>query len=106
MSHTNNIDEIFFDLFEQQTFAEDELDYSILEKHKPHLEKLAEMGNCVVSVLDVYRKQHVFNSSNFGAVLGYSAEDVAKHGEYFLNTIIHPEDFPGLMQNGLTAFKF
>lgn len=106
MSHTENINQIFFDLFQQQTFTEEELDYSILEKHKPHLQKLADIGNCVVSVLDVYRKQHVFHSSNVGAVFGYSPQEVEQYGEHFLNAIIHPKDFPVLMQNGLTAFKF
>jgi DNA-binding CsgD family transcriptional regulator len=105
MSHTENVNQIFFHLFEQQTFAERELDYSILEKHKPHLQKLADIGNCVVTVLDTYRKQHVFNSSNLGAVFGYSPQEVEKYGEHFLNAIIHPEDFPLLMQNGLTALK-
>jgi len=105
MEPTANLNRLFFDLLQQQNFVEDDLDYTALEKHKPQLQKLADLGNSIISVLDVCKKQHVFHSANFGAVLGYRPEEVDEQGEHFLNTIIHPDDFPLLMQNGLTAFK-
>lgn len=105
MNNTENINQVLFDLFQQQTFVEAELDYCVLDKHKPNLQKLADIGNSMITVMDVYRKQHVFHSSNFGALLGYSSQEVGQYGEYFLNAIIHPEDLPKLMQNGLTVFK-
>lgn len=105
MTTPENINRIFFDLFEQQTFVENDLDYSILEKHKPQLQKIADFGNSIVSVLDVYKKQHVFYSSNFGAILGYSQQEVEAYGDYFMNAKIHPDDFLGITKNGLTGFK-
>ncbi|NEU09981.1 helix-turn-helix transcriptional regulator [Flavihumibacter sp. R14] len=105
MDNTEDIQNIFFDLFEQQTFVEAELDYSILDNHRPLLQNLADTGNSIVSVLDVYKKQHVFYSSNFGAVLGYSSHEVEQYGDHFMNAKVHPEDLLLLMENGLTGFK-
>lgn len=105
MTKTENINQIFFELFDEQPFVGEELDYSILEKQKPQLQKLADIGNSLITVLDVYQKQHVFHSANFGAVLGYSAQEVAQYGEHFMNAKIHPDDFNGITKNGLTGFK-
>jgi hypothetical protein len=37
---TANINETYFKLLEQQKFVTDDLDYSILEQHKPNLQKI------------------------------------------------------------------
>lgn len=105
MTNTENINRIFFELFDEQPFVEAELDYSILEKHKPQLQKLADISNALITVLDVYKKKHVFHSANFGAVLGYSPQEVAAYGEHFMNAKIHRDDFYGITKNGLTGFK-
>ena len=105
MANAENINRIFFEIFDAQPFVGEELDYSILEKHKPQLQNLADIGNSHITVLDVYRKQHVFHSDNYGVVLGYSPEEVAQYGEHFMNAKIHPDDFFGITKNGLTGFK-
>lgn len=105
MTTRENLNQYFFKLFEQQSFAENELDYSILEKHKPQLEKIAQIGNSIVSVLDIFKKKHVFYSSNFGAILGYSSQEVEAYGDHFMYAKIHPEDFLNITKNGLTGFK-
>ena len=74
------IHETYFALLGQQQFEGEVLDYSILDQHKPSLHKLAELGNSEISVFDLHQKQHVFNSSNFGQVLGYSLEDTNAKG--------------------------
>ena len=56
-------------LLEKQKFVETDLDYSILEKHKPVLQKLAETSNSFISVFDMFQKKHVFHSNNFDTFL-------------------------------------
>jgi DNA-binding CsgD family transcriptional regulator len=105
-TETANINETYFKLLEQQKFAADDLDYTILERHKPHLHKLAEIGNSVITVFDLYQKRHVFHSFNIGEILGYSRQEVQSVGEYFMDSKIHPEDFTMLMKNGISLLKF
>lgn len=105
MTNTDNITKVFFELFDAQSFVGDELDYSILESHKPKLQMLSDIGNSLITVLDVYQKRHVFQSENFATVLGYNERDVAQYGEHFMNAKIHPDDFWGITKNGLTGFK-
>ena len=101
----DSITEAYSKLLDQQKFVVNDLDYSILERHKPNLQKIAEISNSVISIFDHYQKKHVFNSSNLGTVLGYSPQEVENGGEYFLDTKVHPDDLIGLTQNGITIFK-
>ena len=47
---------VYFELLNQQKFVAEELDYSILEKHKSMLQTLANIGNSGVSVFDIFKK--------------------------------------------------
>ena len=97
----NIITETYSKLLDQQKFVVDELDYSVLERHIPDLQKLAEISNSTISVFDSYQKKHVFISSNLGTALGYTTQEIENEGDCFLDTKIHPDDLIGLWQNGI-----
>jgi DNA-binding CsgD family transcriptional regulator len=104
-SQIKSIYETYFQLLSRQTFVAEELDYSVLERHKLGLQKLAETSNSAISVFDLYKNTHVFLSSNFGSALGYSMQDFEAEGEHFLDAKVHPDDFLILIQNAVTALK-
>ena len=97
--------EAYYKLLEQQKLLIDDLDYSILDRIKPTLQKIGDISNSVVSIFDLYKKNHAFHSSKLGLIMGYSFEEVDNGGEHFIDNKIHPDDFTVLMQNGLTLFK-
>jgi len=92
-------------LLEQQRFIPQELDYAILDRHTQNLQLLANFGNSIVSVFDMYKKEHVFYSYNVSTVLGYSSEDIEKLGNHFIDDKTHPDDYPGIVSNSLFALK-
>ncbi|MEZ4913593.1 MAG: hypothetical protein R2798_06010 [Chitinophagales bacterium] len=100
-----NIQEKYFQLLQRQNSSANKLDYSIVETHKPNLQQLADLGNSVISVFDVFQKKHVFNSSNWGTILGYTYQDIENEDDYFLDSKIHPDDFLLLLQNALSIIK-
>jgi DNA-binding CsgD family transcriptional regulator len=100
-----NINETYFKLLEQQKIVAADLDYSILERHIPNLQKLADIGNSIISVFDACKKEHVFYSSNVSVMLGYNPQEAESVGQHFLDNKIHPDDFYELMQNALSIFK-
>ena len=104
-SNISSIHEKYIQLCNQQVFVIDELDYSVLEHHKPNLQKLAEISNSEISVYDNCKNTHVFYSSNPGAMLGYSPKDFANGGDFFLATKIHPDDHVILLQNAIAILK-
>lgn len=104
-SNINRINATYGQLLDRQKFVADDLDYSILERHKPTLQKLAGISNSTISVFDFYKRTHVFNSSNLGTALGYSLQNPETDGEHFLETKVHPDDLLRLMQNGVILFK-
>lgn len=105
MNKAENMNALYFELLNSQTFHVKDLDYSILDKHKMQLQLLADVGNSVINVMDIFQKKHVFYSSNFGSVFGYNAKDVESYGENFMKSKIHPDDFPLVMKSGLACLK-
>lgn len=101
----NDIDNIYFELLNQQKFVAEELDYSVFNKHKPLLLTLATIGNSGVSVFDMFKKNHLFYSPNFGQLLGFDIKQIEKKGQSFLDAKIHPEDIIALTQNGISLLK-
>jgi hypothetical protein len=65
----SEIANIYFQILNQQQFVAEELDYSSFNKHIPTLEALAKIGNSGISVFDAYKKEHIFYSPNFCAIL-------------------------------------
>jgi len=94
----------YFELLNQQKFVPENLDYSILEKHKPLLQQLATIGNSGVSVFDLYKKEYVFYSPNFSRVLGYGSAKMDKEHTFY-NSKVHQDDAFGLTKNAITLLK-
>ena len=100
-----NIGNIYFQLLNQQQFVAEELDYSNFNKHIPTLQALATIGNSGISVFDLFKKEHIFYSPNFCAMLGYNVQEIVEKGNSFLDSKIHPDDFIELMKNGISLLK-
>ena len=103
-SDIDRLHEMYINLLESQQFDEQDLDYSILEKQIPVLQKLAETSNAIITVFDLFQKKHVFHSYNFETFLGYTKKDFEEVGEYFIDSKIHPDDYLALLENGITLF--
>jgi DNA-binding CsgD family transcriptional regulator len=101
----NEISQIYFQLLNQQKLASDDVDYTIFGEKKSVLQNLATIGNSGVSVFDLYKREHIFYSPNFGILLGYDLDQIVMMGHTFLDEKIHPDDFIALMQNGISLFK-
>lgn len=101
----NELINTFVKLLNQQEFVAEDLDYSIFEKHKPLLQSLANLGNSGISVFDLFKKEHLFYSLNFGELLGYDLQQIEEKGQSFLDDKIHPDDLIALMQKGISLLK-
>lgn len=100
-----DIRETYYKLLRQQKFEKEELDYSILERHKPNLQKIAEIGHSTISIFDLFQTRHVFHSFNIGEMLGYNVRQTQSTDEDFWDSKIHPLDYIQLMKNGVTLLK-
>ena len=100
-----NINNIYFKLLTQQQFVEEELEYASFNNHIPTLQALATIGNSGISVFDLYKKEHIFYSQNFGILLGYNWQEIVEKGQSFFDNKIHPDDYTELMKNGISLLK-
>ena len=105
MTEQDSINEIFFKFLKHYKFEEQDLDYSALERHKVALQTLSTVGNSGISVFDISKRQTVFFSSNYGALLGYSQSDYEKIGQQFFADKIHAEDKLKCSLQGISIFK-
>jgi DNA-binding CsgD family transcriptional regulator len=92
-------------LLDKQAFIPKLLDYSVMEKHRPLLQSLAQLGNSGISVFDLYRREHVFYSPNFCTLLGYDRQLIEQKGHGYWDQKIHPDDFLQLTRNGVMLMK-
>lgn len=84
-----------------QHFLEQELDYSIMDKHRPFLETLDLVDNSVITVFDLFKREHIYISPKFETLLGYDVSDAHEAGTDYFNQMIHPEDFILLTEAGV-----
>ncbi|MEI6141455.1 MAG: LuxR C-terminal-related transcriptional regulator [Mariniphaga sp.] len=95
----------FLELLNTQKFVQEDLDYSVLDKHRPFLQTLATIGKSGISVFDIFKKEHVFYSPNFGQLLGFDLKLIEEKGQVFMDEKIHPDDFIQLMEMGVSILK-
>lgn len=96
----------YFELMESQQIREENLDYSLLEKHREFLTYMAQVDNSAITIFDMYKKEHVFVSYNFTSLFGYNLNEMEKGGNEFFNSKIHPDDFIVIFKNGIRTFEF
>ena len=92
-------------LLDMQVFREDELDYSILDKHIAVLDNMAKMSNSGVTIFDMSRRRHVFASYNFPDLFDYDMERIRNEDVDYFNVRIHPDDIYLLTLNGVKSFR-
>ncbi len=98
--HTQNL---YRYLLDSIPFVEGELDYSILEKHIPHLDELDRLGNSAVSVFDLFKKTHVYTSPSYRNRLGLKIENNDTPEGFEL--LMHPEDRKNTIEAGYHFMK-
>lgn len=105
MKQQHSVEEIFFKYLLRYQFREEDLDYTVVEKHKAALQVLADIGHSGVNLFDVSKRETVFYSSNFGQQLGYARSDYEKEGQYFFMHKLHSDDAQKLSLNSVSIYK-
>ncbi len=88
-----------------QRFIEEDLDYGILQKIIPYLEKIEEYSNSGITIFDLYKKKHIYISGNIERIFNLSLENASKDDSYFEKRI-HPDDVLGLTEAGIYFLKY
>ncbi len=96
------IEQEYFTELSKQVFNKSELDYTILENQIPFLDQMANVKNSGLTVFDLCKKEHVYNSFNLTNLFGYDLNDIDTN---YYNSKIHPSDFISLMNIGVYMLK-
>lgn len=90
----------------RQKFIESDLDYTVFEKHRPFLERLAQVNKSGVTVFDLFKKQHIFTSYNFTELFGHDMMAIQEYGNEYFNSRVHPHDMIALLQHAIIILRF
>ncbi|OFX84012.1 MAG: hypothetical protein A2W99_03320 [Bacteroidetes bacterium GWF2_33_16] len=96
----------FNDLFNDYKCIVDDTDYKKFEINKRLLEKLAEVENSSLTVFDMNKKHYILLCSKFDKVIGYQLNFDYKVGPEFFYSLMHPDDFPFVIDTIIKTFNF
>jgi DNA-binding CsgD family transcriptional regulator len=96
----------YFELLSRQEFVASDLDYGVLQGHRPMLDQLAAVKNSAVTVFDMHKKGHVYASYNFESLFGYDMARIDAEDNSYFDSRIHPEDLPQLLALGIQMMEF
>jgi DNA-binding CsgD family transcriptional regulator len=95
----------YIKLLESQKFIEEELDYSILDKYTKLFSYLDEIEASSYEIFDICKKKHICFSPKFGAMLGFTSDELKIDDEINYDDRIHPDDIVSLYKVGNYFFK-
>jgi DNA-binding CsgD family transcriptional regulator len=101
-SAQNALDQIF----SFQEFEVDNADYIEFEKKVNFLERLSEVENSSVTVLDLYQKKYIFLRSRYFEPFDDPLLDHDPQDPFYYLQIIHPDDLPIVMDSYIRFLKF
>lgn len=98
--------EVLNQIFSFQKLEVTNADYIEFEKKVCFLERLAEVENSSVTVLDLYQKKYIYIRSKFiekfdNSLTGYGSDDPLYYSQF-----IHPDDLPVVFDSYRKTFKF
>ena len=82
------------EMWAKQCLSATDIDYAVWERDKSILHQLSKICHNCTFVVDVYKCNYTYASSNFVDLLGYDShkiETLEKQGDY-LESRIHPDD--------------
>lgn len=88
----------YFELIDTISFVAEDLDYRIVDRHISFLEKLDSIGNSAISIFDMFKKTHVYISSNYKKWL--KLDDSISEGLEGFDMLMHPEDLVVAVEAG------
>jgi DNA-binding CsgD family transcriptional regulator len=101
-SSLNAFDQVYL----YQLFEVDNADYLEFEKKVYFLERLSEVENSSVSVLDLYQKKYIFLRSRYLEPFDNPLIDHDPQDPFYYGQFIHPDDLPKVMDSYMKSFKF
>ncbi len=102
MNTLKKTEQEYYTILNQQEFDKSKLDYTILEKHTPFLNQMAQVKNSGLTVFDLNKKEHVYSSFNLTNLFGY---DLNKIDTNYYNSRVHAEDLISLMNVGILVLR-
>lgn len=95
-------------MWAKQCLSAADIDYAVWERDKSMLHQLSKISRSCAFVVDVYKCNYTYASSNFVDLLGYDShkiETLERQGDY-LESRIHPDDRAQLATLQVTLAQF
>lgn len=105
MNHKKDSDKLK-SLFPQQDFELSNADYDQLERQFLLLDRLAEVENSSVSVLDLYKGKFIYLRSKYIDKMGYDLNKALTQGPSYFYSLIHTDDLTLILDTNKRIYNF
>lgn len=105
MNELDKLYQEYIEILRGQNIQPEDIDYELMDEHSAFLKQLDLIENSSISVFDLYKKEHVFVSSNFSGMLGYNIAEIEKEGNKYFDSRVHPDDFLQNLKMGIVLLQ-
>ena len=81
-------------------------DYAVFENQLSLLERIAEVENSSLTIMDLYQQKYIFMRSKFSGVIGYELNQALENGYDYFFKKMHPQDLPVVLDTCIQSFEF
>lgn len=88
-------------IFVNQDITEQRVVENALWENQRLIQQIAEATPTILYVYDLVENRNIYSNHHINDILGYLPEEIQKMGPDFLPNLIHPEDWPRVVENRL-----
>jgi PAS domain S-box-containing protein len=89
-----------------QDITQQKLSEKQLRENQNFIQKITDATPSIIAVYNINNGKYLFINQSFEKLLGYSPTQVIDEGVNFVTSIIHPDDFPKIIEENKKALEF
>ncbi|MFA6126312.1 MAG: helix-turn-helix transcriptional regulator [Bacteroidales bacterium] len=102
----NLIKKTFDDILSKQDFGDESPDYSGFQTHIDMLERMADVENSSIAIVDLYKKKFVSIKPKFSNLIAFDLNQAFANGPAYYISFMHPDDIPMVLDTYRRLWDF
>jgi DNA-binding CsgD family transcriptional regulator len=102
----NDIKKIFDDILSRQDFQGESPDYNGFDTHISLLERMAEVENSSIAIVDLYKKKFVSIRPKFSNLIAFDLNEAFSYGPAYYISHMHRDDIPVVLDTYRRLWDF
>lgn len=102
----DSIKKTFEDILSKQDFGNEKPDYAGFDAHIAILERMADVENSSIAIVDLYKKEFVSIKPKFSGIITFDLNLAFANGPAYYISFMHPDDIPIVLDTYRRVWDF